>query len=100
MRGRLPEAVRTRPKTPLFDAQTADPATNPWHRRALRDEVKRERRDLLETAGLEAYVDIAAVSALVDAPVPRTVPPTLDPVFDLAHWLRGAVSPVVTDNMR
>jgi hypothetical protein len=87
MRGRLPEAVRVRPKAPFFDPRTADLAANPRHRLALRPEEQRRRQRLLGTPGLGEYVDLRAARALVDRPVPPGAGPSFDVVFELADWL-------------
>lgn len=87
MRGRLPEAVRVRPKTPFFDPRTSPLAANPRHRLALRSEEQRRRRRLLGTPGLGEYVDLARARALVDAPVPHAGGPSFDLVFELTDWL-------------
>jgi hypothetical protein len=90
MRYRLPEAVRVRPKTPLFDPAVASPAANPRYRLALRPEVRRQRLRLLESApGLGEYVDVGAARALTEAPTPIHAGLLVDAIFDLSQWLNG-----------
>jgi asparagine synthase (glutamine-hydrolysing) len=89
MRGRLPEEVRVRPKTPLFDSRTADATERPSHRLALRAELQRPRLRLLEAPGLGGYVEIPSARALIEAPVAPAAGPTFDAVFELAMWLRS-----------
>jgi asparagine synthase (glutamine-hydrolysing) len=89
MRGRLPETVRLRPKTPFFDLRTSEATAHPDHRLALRAEVRRQRRRLLEAPGLEEYVEMSAARTLVDAPEPPRAGPRFETVFELAGWLRA-----------
>ena len=89
MRGRLPEAVRTRPKTPLFDPRTTDPLMDPRHRLALRREVQDQRLQLLATPALSEFVDVEAARDLIGRPVPAPLPRP-ETCFNLAHWLASS----------
>jgi asparagine synthase (glutamine-hydrolysing) len=84
MRGRLPDSVVERPKTPL---STGGPdAPDPWLRLAQRPEDMRRRELLLHVPELRHYVDVPKALQMVRAPEGRGMF-HFERCLALAHWL-------------
>ena len=96
MRGRLPEAVLSRPKTPLWAPTNRSDTSNPAYRVALAPETKRWRRDLLSRSPIGDYVCMERALAEIESPTPERTLPDFRNCFVLAHWLRspGGVRPI------
>jgi asparagine synthase (glutamine-hydrolysing) len=92
MRGVLPEAVRRRPKTPLYVGRPDGDTSAPLHQLALDPAIQRWRRDSIATPGLSRYIDVDRALALVQSPSPRRSA-QLDACFPLADWLRSQPQP-------
>jgi asparagine synthase (glutamine-hydrolysing) len=88
MRGRLPEEVRLRPKTPLYVPHGRPADDHPLRRLGRQPGTRRWRRELIAAAPLSPYVDVQRALSAVDA-----LPPTaagllaLENLFAFAHWL-------------
>lgn len=91
MRGRLPESILRRPKTPLYLPSGTSHADDPRHRIAGLPEMRRWRADLLQGPVAE-YVDLDRARALNDSPEPRWSVSIFDMCFILSHWLRSEVT--------
>jgi asparagine synthase (glutamine-hydrolysing) len=89
MGGLLPEAVRERPKRPLYVPPGGVDANDPWYKLALRPEVRRWRRELVSTPGMARFIDLERALDLIDSPSPPTgMRGRLDTCLPLAEWLR------------
>jgi asparagine synthase (glutamine-hydrolysing) len=89
MRGRLPEEVRRRPKTVLYRNRRRADADQLWYQIAQQPQTKRWRRELIEAAPLERFLDVKRILGVIEAPQP--VPAELfglQNCLSLAHWLR------------
>jgi asparagine synthase (glutamine-hydrolysing) len=89
MRGRLPETVRRRPKTPLYVVGGSDGCDDPRYRLARRRTTKQQRRELISTPALAEYVDVERARSLIEKPAPIWSLPAFDACFPLAHWLEA-----------
>jgi asparagine synthase (glutamine-hydrolysing) len=89
MRGRLPEAVLQRPKTPLYAARGRVHRDDPSYLLALLPETRRWRLELISDPAIGEYVDVERAKSLIDSPVPRRTVPSFENCFALAHWLQS-----------
>jgi asparagine synthase (glutamine-hydrolysing) len=89
MRGRVPEAVRLRPKTPLYRSAERDDTADPRYQVAERPDARRWRADLLRTAGIGEYVCVERALQRIESPIPTRTMLAFDNCFPLAHWLRS-----------
>jgi asparagine synthase (glutamine-hydrolysing) len=98
MSGRLPEAVRHRPKTPLYVYREQDAAHAPWQRLALQPENQKWRRDLIITRELGPFINLERALVAIQSPVPTHTPASLDSCLPLAFWLFYRRRPQVDSN--
>jgi len=89
MRGRLPEPVRNRPKTPLYRSRAGGDERQPLFRLALRPAARAWRSGLLATPELSQFVNVARLRDLIEAPPPVVgVLRGVEHAVALGHWLR------------
>jgi asparagine synthase (glutamine-hydrolysing) len=95
MRGRLPERVRLRPKTPLHHANPGRDDAHPWYRLSNHVETRSWRRHLIQTAPIGEFIDVTRALAAIENPPPdgRAVI-ALAHCLNLAHWLQHRSQPV------
>jgi asparagine synthase (glutamine-hydrolysing) len=92
MRGRLPQAVLERPKTPLYIPRGRRDTQDPRYRLAHLPKIRQMRSELMSARGLEEYVVVDRLRELIESPSPGPRIYLLDNCFNLARWL-GSTAP-------
>jgi asparagine synthase (glutamine-hydrolysing) len=93
MRGRLPDEVLMRPKTPLYAPTRRSATRDPRYRIALVPEVRQARLDLLSVPAIEEYVQVERARVLIESPPQGWTFPMPENCSTLAYWLKYGLNP-------